>query len=172
MSIMSGSCDQPLEPAQQKSRSTTNSPICECRVRASSSRSPDPLLLANNSPTPSLTRFLHALTRFGCTSRSAAICWIARSPRNASNATSVLECGDSVAWFYYVCPEGKESFEQSLKSSLEESVKDGKRSRIYALHGSEGKINGKFIFGSRKSAPWVGFGRREAAEGEGEYCDV
>ena len=82
------------------------------------------------------------------------------------------ECGDNVAWFYYVYPDGNESLEQSLKSSLEESVRFGERSRVYVLHRSEGKMKGKFIFGRRRSAPWVGFGRREETDGEGEDREV
>lgn len=82
------------------------------------------------------------------------------------------ECGDSVAWLYYAYPDGEESFEQSLKSSLEKSVRFGERSRVYVLHRSDGKIKGRFIFGRRKSAPWVGFGRREETDEEGEDREV
>lgn len=82
------------------------------------------------------------------------------------------ECGDGVAWLHYDCPNGKQSFEQSLKSSLEDSVKFGERSRVYALHRSEdGKIKGRFIFGRRKSAPWVGFGRHGEADEDIEDCE-
>lgn len=83
------------------------------------------------------------------------------------------ECGDGVAWIDYVYPDGNESLERSLRASLEESVKFGKRSRVYVLHRSEdGKIKGKFIFGRRKSAPWVGFGQRDEADEDCEDCEV
>ena len=82
------------------------------------------------------------------------------------------ECGDGVAWLHYDCPDRKQSFEQSLKSSLEDSVKFGERSRVYVLHrGEDGKIRGKFIFGRRKSAPWVGFGRHDKADEDIEDCE-
>lgn len=82
------------------------------------------------------------------------------------------ECGEGVAWCYYEHEEGKEPFEQSLKSSLEKAVKFGERARVYVLHRSEGKTKGKFIFGRRKRAPWLGFGRHQGTEEDGEYLDV
>lgn len=82
------------------------------------------------------------------------------------------ECGEGVAWFYYDHDDGKEPFEQSLKSSLQNAVKFGERARVYVLHRSEGKTKGKFIFGRRKRAPWLGFGRHRGAEEEGDYFDV
>ena len=82
------------------------------------------------------------------------------------------ECGDGVAWIDYVYPDGNESLERSLKASLKESVNFGERSRVYVLHRSEdGKIKGKFIFGRRKSAPWVGFGRRDEGDEDSEGCE-
>ena len=82
------------------------------------------------------------------------------------------ECVDGVALLHYDYPGGTESFEQSLKSSLEESVKFGERSSVYILHRSDGKMKGKFILGRRKSAPWVGFGRRGETDEDGEDCEV
>ena len=82
------------------------------------------------------------------------------------------ECGEGVAWFYFDHDASKEPFEQSLKSSLAKTVKFGERSRVYVLHRSEGKIRGKFIFGRRKRAPWLGFGRHQETEEDGEYLDV
>ena len=77
-----------------------------------------------------------------------------------------------MAWFCYEHEEGKEPLELSLKSSLEKAVKVGERARVYVLQRSEGQTEGKFIFGRRKRAPWMGFGRYQGTEEVGEYLDV
>lgn len=81
------------------------------------------------------------------------------------------ECGKCVAWFHFDNSDEEKSLEQSLKSSLEETVEFSDRSRVYILHRSNAKVKGKFIFGRRKKrAPWTGFGRRgESDEVEDDF---
>ena len=83
------------------------------------------------------------------------------------------ECGENVAWFRFEDSDKEGSFEQSLKSSLEETIEFSDRSRVYILHRSDGKIRGKFIVGRRKKrAPWTGFGRRGESDEDGDYLEV
>ena len=58
------------------------------------------------------------------------------------------ECGDSVATFQ--SDRTAKELEQELKDVLGESS----RARLYLISRSNG---GKFLLGSRKSAPWAGF---------------
>lgn len=67
------------------------------------------------------------------------------------------ECGDSIALLKY--SHGDELIEE-IKSDLQASVEINKRTRIYVIYRdrSTNKNKGKFIFGKRKAAAWVGFG--------------
>ncbi|MGH9432555.1 MAG: hypothetical protein ACRD3T_13520 [Terriglobia bacterium] len=71
------------------------------------------------------------------------------------------ECGDSVACFSYEHPSI--DLLQDMKEDLNKNVElDTKKSRIYVVSNVDGKPKGKFIFGRRRNAPWVGV----AATGE------
>ena len=66
------------------------------------------------------------------------------------------ECGDSVAAIEY---EPRKDLVAELKSDIEESVELGKKSRIYVIYRSDdGKMKGSFLCGTRKQAPWTGYG--------------
>ncbi len=65
------------------------------------------------------------------------------------------ECGDSLAFVEY---EFESDLIEELKEDLSQNVRDLRnRGRIYIVR-KEGKgIKGRFLFGSRKSAPWTGY---------------
>lgn len=72
------------------------------------------------------------------------------------------ECGDSIALLKY---SHSGDLIEEIKSDLKAAVEIDKRTRIYVIYrdGSTNKNKGKFIFGKRKAAAWVGFG---ASSGE------
>jgi hypothetical protein len=66
------------------------------------------------------------------------------------------ECGDSVAVIEY---QPRADVIAELKSEIGEAVELNKKSRIYAIYKSEdGKMKGSFVYGTRKQAPWTGYG--------------
>jgi hypothetical protein len=66
------------------------------------------------------------------------------------------ECGDS---FAYLTFESKRDIAQAVLKDLKKTVHTTRNSRIYLVYLNEqGKAKGKFILGSRKSAPWTGYG--------------
>ncbi len=71
------------------------------------------------------------------------------------------ECGDSLAWLSY---EYSADFVDELKRDLERALAVDRRSRIYVIRLMDGRIRGKFLFGSRRSAPWTGYGPSEAPQ--------
>jgi hypothetical protein len=72
------------------------------------------------------------------------------------------ECGDSVA---LVLLESHDDLVAELKAELTRSVRLTPRSRIYAIYrGDDTKIKGTWLVGSRKQAPWTGYG---SLKGEG-----
>jgi hypothetical protein len=71
------------------------------------------------------------------------------------------ECGDSLAWFPY---EDSGEIEEDLRRDLKEAVAIDKKSRIYLIRFSGGKFRGRFLFGSRRSAPWAGYAPSEEPE--------
>jgi hypothetical protein len=72
------------------------------------------------------------------------------------------ECGDSVALVQY---EPHRDLVAELRKEFEENVKLTSRSRIYVIYrGDDTKIKGTWLVGSRRQAPWTGYG---SLEGEG-----
>ena len=70
---------------------------------------------------------------------------------------SARECGDSVAFVEYEVRTT--DLVPTLKRDLKTSVELGKKSRIYIIYrNDDGKVKGSFLFGSRKQAPWTGYG--------------
>lgn len=68
-----------------------------------------------------------------------------------------LVCGNGIAFFKMDDPENK-GFDL-LKKELEEHVDLKPGNVLYAIGKDEnGKIMGRFLYGKRKAAPWVGFG--------------
>ncbi|WP_299933246.1 hypothetical protein [uncultured Pelagimonas sp.] len=67
------------------------------------------------------------------------------------------ECGDSMALLKY---SHSDDLIERLKSDLQAAVEINKKTRIYVIYRdrSTNKNRGKFIFGKRKAAAWVGFG--------------
>ena len=68
-----------------------------------------------------------------------------------------VECGDSIAFIRYEYRESNVGLIEKLKSEMSESVKLKKFDRVYIVWKDGDKIQGKFIFGNRKAAPWAGF---------------
>lgn len=69
------------------------------------------------------------------------------------------ECGNSVAFLHY---EYRTDLLSELTDDLSTNVKLDKRDRIYIIWSENQKVRGRFLFGKRKSAPWVGFGSQES----------
>jgi len=65
------------------------------------------------------------------------------------------ECGNNVAFLHYAYST---EILSELKDDLSRHVNLGKRDRIYIIWYENQKMKGQFLFGKRKSAPWVGFG--------------
>lgn len=76
------------------------------------------------------------------------------------------ECGDSVACFTF---EYEGDIVETIKTEIQDRVTLNKRSRIYIIYRNEGKYKGRFIIGSRKSAPWSGYGMQEEAFEDQEF---
>lgn len=67
------------------------------------------------------------------------------------------ECGDSIAYLEY---QYSGELAEALKSDLQSAFDVTKKTRIYAIYrGADKKTKGRFVFGSRKAAPWTGHAR-------------
>ncbi len=67
------------------------------------------------------------------------------------------ECGSSIAVLKY---KHDDDLIEKIRKELESAVDINKNTRIYVVYRDRitNKNRGKFIFGARKAAPWVGFG--------------
>lgn len=67
------------------------------------------------------------------------------------------ECGSSIAVLKY---QHEDDLVEKITKDLEAAIEITKKTRIYVVYRDRksNKNKGKFIFGGRKSAPWVGFG--------------
>jgi hypothetical protein len=67
------------------------------------------------------------------------------------------ECGSSIALVKY---SHDNDLIEKIKKELQSGIEINKNTRIYVVYRdrSTNKNKGKFIFGKRKAAPWVGFG--------------
>lgn len=82
------------------------------------------------------------------------------------DSKGAIECGDSFAFFKY---NVSKDIVESLKNEINENVEVNKKTRIYVIFrdAKTKKMKGKFIFGSRKAAPWAGYsGSQEQTEEE------
>jgi hypothetical protein len=73
------------------------------------------------------------------------------------------ECGDSVAALEF---EYQEDLLKELKRELESSVKINKKARVYVIRRVDGEVKGFFLFGTRKSSPWAGYGPQKGGSKE------
>ena len=71
------------------------------------------------------------------------------------------DCGDSLACFQY---ETRGNLPQRLLKDIESTVKMPPKTRMYVIWMADGKINGRFIVGRRKSPRWSGFAPSSTAE--------
>ena len=78
-----------------------------------------------------------------------------------------IECTESVAFFNFEIKNAKNLIEE-LKEDISNNVNLSKRDRIYIIRKLDNKMTGKFIFGNRKSSPWVGYGSEETEADEVE----
>ena len=78
------------------------------------------------------------------------------------------ECGNNLAVFSFKFDSG--DFLDELEIQLKNEVKFEKRDRVYAIwrEAEADKLKGKFLFGSRKTAPWEGFAARVTETVDGE----
>jgi hypothetical protein len=75
------------------------------------------------------------------------------------------ECGDGVGCFSYQHPG---DLLADLAKDLRANVQiDNKRNRIYIIRLENGKMKGSFIFGRRRSAPWVGTASKQEEDVSG-----
>jgi len=64
------------------------------------------------------------------------------------------ECGDGIAVLHF---EYEDDLITKFRAKIQEYVDLQSRSRIYLFSQDNGKYKGRFIFGHRKRAPWVGY---------------
>ena len=70
------------------------------------------------------------------------------------DSNGAKECGSGLAVFDY---EYDGDLVTSLTAALRRHVTFDKRSRVYLIYrADDGKLNGRFLVGKRKGAPWVG----------------
>ena len=82
------------------------------------------------------------------------------------DSKGAIECGGSIAFFIY---ETSGDIVKNLKKEIEENIDINKKTRIYIIFRDPytSKVRGKFIFGTRKAAPWTGFsGEHDQSEEE------
>ncbi|MCI1733410.1 MAG: hypothetical protein LKM33_03525 [Bacteroidales bacterium] len=83
-----------------------------------------------------------------------------------------LECGTNVACFKYHIDDKKNTDDMilsQLEKELETLVDIKNNNRIYVIRSDSNNkgdkiIKGKFLFGNRKSSPWVGYGNSSGAK--------
>ena len=68
------------------------------------------------------------------------------------------ECGNSVAVVEY---DYTDALEEDLQKDLSQNVNFAKHDRVYIIWQEDQKMQGKFLFGKRKAAPWSGYGYQE-----------
>ena len=72
-----------------------------------------------------------------------------------------IECGNGTAYFLYENENNlnSEDLIQKLKNELEEMVAPSTSDRIYIIwrDNENSGVKGRFLFGSRKTPPWVGY---------------
>lgn len=68
-----------------------------------------------------------------------------------------LSCGDSVAYFRYTTR--KRDIDKALSDDLINQVNLKPGNILYIIRKVDtGEIRGRFLYGKRKAAPWVGYG--------------
>lgn len=84
------------------------------------------------------------------------------------DSKGAIECGDSLAFFTYETDD--DDIINSLKLEIENAVEITKKMRIYVIYlGTEtNKMKGRFIFGTRKAAPWSGYAGEPGQTAEDE----
>lgn len=82
-----------------------------------------------------------------------------------------VECGDSVAFFFYSIDREKENdIIEKVKADLKDSVVFRPGDRLYVVYRertvSGCKVRGDFMLGKRKASPWEGYGDQTNSGGE------
>ncbi len=71
-------------------------------------------------------------------------------------------CGDSLAYLKYSY-EDDEDPDEKLKTELLQMVKLKGGNKLYIIRkGTDNRVVGSFIYGTRSAAPWVGYGSHDA----------
>lgn len=72
------------------------------------------------------------------------------------DAHGALECGDSLALVHY---EFSGELIPAIQRDIQTAVEVTRKTRIYVIlrDSANGKMKGRFIFGTRKAAPWTGY---------------
>ncbi len=66
---------------------------------------------------------------------------------------SAIECGDSLAFLNY---KYSGDLLKKLQADFKSAISVDKKTRIYVIRLENGKMKGKFIFGSRRQPAWTG----------------
>ena len=82
-----------------------------------------------------------------------------------------IECGNSIAFFYYqIKKTNSDELVSLITEDIEKCVRLRSGDRLYVIrleHIEETpKIMGRFIYGSRRSNPWEGYGDSKSTESE------
>ncbi len=76
------------------------------------------------------------------------------------------ECGNNTALVKY--EENTDLF-TALKDDLSKNINLSRRDRIYVIWREKEKVRGRFLFGKRKAAPWVGLGHNGSLSDDGDF---
>jgi len=83
---------------------------------------------------------------------------------------NAIECGNGLAYFVYENAKLLENDRliEKIKLELKGLINPSEKDRIYIIWKDGNKVRGKFLFGSRKQAPWFGYGDKFIADNENE----
>lgn len=75
---------------------------------------------------------------------------------------NAIECGDGLAYFTYDNKDllNIETLIEKIKNELIDLISPTSTDRVYIIWKEGLKVNGRFILGKRKSAPWTGYGNK------------
>ncbi|MEW6776807.1 MAG: hypothetical protein AB1405_10970 [Bdellovibrionota bacterium] len=71
------------------------------------------------------------------------------------DAHGAKECGDRLATLEF---NVKRDLQRELEKDLKKAFKVGKEDRLYVIYrdSETNKVKGRFLFGGRRAAPWIG----------------
>jgi hypothetical protein len=73
------------------------------------------------------------------------------------DSKGAIECGDSLAYMKHEWSSSDGPLPDLISEELSAHVELKKFGRIYMIWKEDGRVKGKFLFGTRKAAPWAGY---------------